>query len=209
MSPVLAGFQWTVHRTYQQFVDLHKVVSVYSLIQCTVHAIICHNVHILLPSQWLSASLYSSFVLLLCDCVQNSCKHLVYKIFRNYVGMKCEKCICYRCCICVCVGRGGDTHTLTHTTLIHTHTHTHTQLVNLYGVDRHLLPSKGVLGFFSRPKKAELTETQAVLEGMLMAVIKNRLVAPTELFNFLDYPFSVSLSLPTQSTPTLIVLVSN
>ncbi len=27
VCPVLGGFQWTVLRTYQQFVDLHKVVS--------------------------------------------------------------------------------------------------------------------------------------------------------------------------------------
>ncbi len=62
-----------------------------------------------------------------------------------------------------------------------------------YGVDRHLLPSKGVFGFFSRPKKGELTETQGMLEGMLMAVVQNCPVAPAELFKFLQYPFSVSI----------------
>ncbi len=68
----------------------------------------------------------------------------------------------------------------------------HTQLVSLYGVDRQLLPSRGVLGFFAKLKKGELMETQGVLEGMLMAVVQNCPVAPTELFKFLEYPFCVS-----------------
>ena len=74
----------------------------------------------------------------------------------------------------------------------HTHTHTHTQLVSNYGVDKNLLPSRGVLGFFSQPKKSELVEMQKTLEHFLMTVVKNCPVAPTELFKFLGYPFSVS-----------------
>ena len=80
-----------------------------------------------------------------------------------------------------------------------THTHTHTcihitlsQLVHVYGFDASLLPSRGLLSRFSRPKKAQLEEMQGKLEEMLMTVVQKFEVPPMELLKFVEYPFTVS-----------------
>ena len=67
-----------------------------------------------------------------------------------------------------------------------------TQLVHGYGFDASLLPSRGLLSRFSRPKKGYLEEMQHKLEGMLMTVVQKFEGPPMELLKFVEYPFTVS-----------------
>ena len=69
---------------------------------------------------------------------------------------------------------------------------TSTQLVHGYGFDVSLLPSRGLLSRFSRPKKGYLEEMQRKLEEMLMTVVQKFEVPPMELLKFVEYPFTVS-----------------
>lgn len=66
------------------------------------------------------------------------------------------------------------------------------QLVHGYGFDASLLPSRGLLSRFSRPKKGYLEEMQRKLEEMLMTVVQKFEVPPMELLKFVEYPFTVS-----------------
>ena len=78
---------------------------------------------------------------------------------------------------------------------VHTCTHTHappTQLVHGYGFDVGLLPTRGLLSRFSRPKKGNLEEMQGKLEEMLMTIVQKFEVPPMELLKFVEYPFTVS-----------------
>ena len=67
-----------------------------------------------------------------------------------------------------------------------------TQLVHGYGFDVSLLPSRGLLSRFSRPKKGNLEEMQGKLEEMLMTIVQKFEVPPMELLKFVEYPFTVS-----------------
>ena len=95
------------------------------------------------------------------------------------------------------------THTHTHThihTLTHTHTHSlslylslsHTQLVQGYGLEATLIPSRGLFARFSRPKKSQMEEMQGKLEELLMTIVHKFDVPPMELLKFVEYPFTVS-----------------
>ena len=75
------------------------------------------------------------------------------------------------------------------------HTTPHPQLVHGYGFDASLLPSRGLLSRFSRPKKGDLEEMQGKLEEMLMTVVQKFEVPPMELLKFVEYPFTVSSTL--------------
>ena len=67
------------------------------------------------------------------------------------------------------------------------------QLVQHYGMDKNLLPSRRLFGYLGSPKNEQLAEMQKKLEVMLQTLLQKFVIPPKELFKFVKYPFTVSM----------------
>ena len=67
------------------------------------------------------------------------------------------------------------------------------QLVQHYGMDKNLLPSRRLFGYMGSPKSEQLAEMQRKLEVMLQTLLQKFVIPPKELFKFVKFPFTVSV----------------